>query len=112
MANKINTTNLILIITVIGLVLYINFCQETDYLTKKEGKILAEKSDSSMEALRELFKELERIDSSQVINYYYSNEYKTYKLQTDSILAENPMAADSLYQHWVKRLRSGQSPIK
>ncbi len=110
--NKINGTNLILIITVIGLILYINFCQEQDYLTKSEGEALAKKSEQVFNKVDSILNYLPQIDSSKQIINYYTNEYTTIKTETDSILDSNPLLADSLFRYWVERLRSEQSPLR
>ena len=104
--NKINGTNLFLIVLVIGLIMYINFCQEKDYRTKSEGKALAEKSEESIEMLYNLFEALNKIDSSKIIinNFITNNEIA--KSKKDSIVASNPLLADSLFLYWINVLRT------
>lgn len=104
--NKINVTNLILIGIIIGMLIYFNECKETDYLTKREGKALAEKSEESIEMLYNLFEALNTLDSSRVINEYYTTIYKSSKNEKDSIIKSNPALADSLYLFWIHKLRT------
>jgi len=110
--NKINSTSLIFVLIILGLILYINFCQEKDYLTKKEGKELSEKSEQSLKMMDSLFEALKGIDSSKIINNYYTNKYETIKKQTDKILTGDPLLVDSVFLYWTRKLRSGRSPIK
>ena len=88
------------------LIMYINFCQEKDYLTKSEGKALAEKSEESIEMLYNLFEALNKIDSSKIIinNFITNNEIA--KSKKDSIVASNPLLADSLFLYWINVLRT------
>ena len=104
--NKINGTNLFLIAVIIGMMVYFNECKETDYLTKSEGEALAEKSEESIEMLYNLFEALNKIDSSKIIIHNYITNNEIAKSKKDSIVADNPLLADSLFLHWINVLRS------
>ena len=106
MKNKINGTNLFLIAVIIGMLIYFNECKETDYLTKSEGKALAEKSEQSIEMMYNLFEALNKLDSSKVIIENYTTIYKGLKDEKDRIIKSNPTLADSLYLHWLEVLRT------
>lgn len=102
-------TNLILMALIIGMLFYFNECKETDYLTKSQGEKLATISEESIEMLYNLFQALNKIDSSRVINEYYTTIYKDAKNEKDSIVRDNPALADSLFLHWIKLLQSNST---
>jgi len=108
--NKIlSGTNLILMALIIGMLFYFNECKETDYFTKSQGEQLAIKSGESIEMLYNLFEALNKIDSSRVINEYYTTIYKSAKNEKDSIVRDNPALADSLFLHWINKLQSNST---
>ena len=108
---KFDKIHLLLVALIIGLILYINFCSETDTLTKKEGQALAEQSEEIIKRVDSMFNHLQALDSIKIINNYYSTTYRNEIKTKDSILAIHPELADSLYLYWVYKLRSERSPL-
>jgi len=108
---KFDKLHLLLFVLLIGMVLYLAFCNEQDTLTKREGEALAEKSEEALNKLDSLFDRLELMDSIKIINNYYTTKYYNEKKTKDSLLLIHPELADSVFIALVKRLRSEHSSI-
>ena len=109
--DRINLTNLFLILVILGLLFYFNECKEGNQLTKQQGIELQKKSEEAISMMYKFFIALQELDSTKIINNYYTNKYETIKFEKDSILAGNPLLADSLFLYWSRLLRSEQSPL-
>ena len=104
-------TLLLLLLLIAGFLLFTDMCSDKELLTKKEGEELAKKSELALEKLDSIFKYVEKLDSSEIINNYYTNNYAIEKKSKDSLLALYPELADSLFLYHVRKLRSESSPI-
>ena len=105
--------NIFLVLVIIGILLYFHLCSDKDNITKEEGIVLAQKTELALHKLDSLFTYLDlKIDSSKIINNYYTKNYVTEKSRIDSILEANPEYADSIFLSLVKKLRSEPSPLE
>ena len=104
--NKIDVTKIFLFAVIIGMLIYFNECKEDNRLTREEGDELAEKSDSAIQLMWNMFDKLSELDSSRTINEYYTTIYERAKNEKDSIIKSDPRLADSLLLFWNEKLRT------